>query len=32
VEQWWPEISKADVVDRDSPISSNVFADVMYGW
>jgi hypothetical protein len=28
VEQWWPEISKADVVDSKRSISSNIFADV----
>jgi hypothetical protein len=32
VEEPLPEISRADVVDSDSPISSNIFADVMYGW
>ena len=28
VEQWLPEISKADAVDRDRPISLNIFSDV----
>jgi hypothetical protein len=27
VEQWWPEVSKADVVDSERSISSNIFAD-----
>jgi hypothetical protein len=29
VEQWLPEISKADAVDSDRFISLNVFADVL---
>ena len=28
VEQWLPEIGKADAVDRDRPISLHIFADV----
>src|ERR1700693_3177386 len=27
VEQWWPKVSKADVVDSERSISSNIFAD-----